>query len=140
MQNLIKILIICMLLSVAVTLLPVIQNAFAKVGFTLAGDNSTKKCFDKPPPSMVFRPHYANVNPNNPFAYVTGQVIETHVSHEDFYFDHYSHDSNFIVLLNDPFYNLNSIANEVGRTGKLLMEMEWEIGFHNDGRTDRCPK
>src|SRR5262245_37603126 len=139
MQNQITALIICMLLTVAVTLSPVIQNAFAKDIQTLAGDTSKDKCKEGSP-SMVFRPHYANVIPNNPFAFVTGQVIETHVSHEDFYFDHYSHDSNFKVLLNDPFYNLNSPSNEMGKSGKLLMEMEWEIGFHNDGRTDRFPK
>ena len=70
---------------------------------------------------------------------MAGQVVDTHVSNEDFYFDHYSHDNIFMVLLNDQFINLNSPSNAKDKNGKLLMEMEWEIGFHNNGRADRFP-
>ena len=85
--------------------------------------------------------------PDKPNISVNGKIMETHVSNEDFYFDHNSHDSNFKVLLDDKFYNLNSQSNSKldnqsnsKLAGKLLMEMEWEIGTANDGRTDRFPK
>ena len=88
---------------------------------------------------LSLRPHYAIVMPDRPNISVNGKIMETHVSNEDFYFDHNSHDSNFKVLLNDQFQNLNSQSNSK-LAGKLLMEMEWEIGTANDGRTDRFPK
>ena len=68
----------------------------------------------------VLRPHYANVITNKPITFAAGQVVETHVSNEDFYFDHYSHDNIFMVLLNNQFYNLNSPANSKDKNGKLL--------------------
>ena len=131
--------ILCAILA-SILLLPlIIDNSFAIPVKTLAGETSAGKCNDKPPTSAVLRPHYANVITNKPITFAAGQVVDTHVSNEDFYFDHYSHDNIFLVLLNDQFSNLNSPSNAKDKNGKLLMEMEWEIGFHNTGRADRFP-
>ena len=135
------------LMLVSGIILPVIINkASAVPSTTLAGVSSVGKC-NEGTSSAIFKPHYAIVMPDKPNISVNGKIMETHVSNEDFYFDHNSHDSNFKVLLDDKFYNLNSQSNSKldnqsnsKLAGKLLMEMEWEIGTANDGRTDRFPK
>ena len=104
-----------------VLLLIPVSNASAIPSTTLAGESSIGKCKEGGEADL-FRPHYALVNPNRPDVFVTGQVFETHVSNEDVFFDHYSHDNTFHVLLNnkssEPFsrletidYDLNSPSN-----------------------------
>ena len=130
-------------------LIPV-SNASAIQSTTLAGESSKGKCKEDSLADL-FRPHYAVVYPNRPDVFVTGQVFETHVSNEDVFFDHYSHDNTFHVLLNnkssEPFsrletrdYDLNSPSNNKDDKGNLLMEMELEINYENNGGTERFPK
>jgi len=130
-------------------LIPV-SNASAIPTTTLAGESSIGKCKEGGEADL-FRPHYALVNPNRPDVFVTGQVFETDVSYEDVFFDHYSHDNTFKVLLNnkssEPFsrletrdYDLNSPSNSKDDKGNLLMEMELEINYENNGGTERFPK
>lgn len=102
----------------------------------------------------LISPEYTPVFPSDPQVQVEGIVVESHVSHADLPSDHTSHDSNFHVLLDPPFYNLNSLSNEhlnplylqqtptplPSQSSPLIMEMEWEIGTTNNGETDRFPK
>ena len=143
---------ICLILASIVTVPVIFYDVFAiPSAVTLANpiQTSAGKCSFENDASAYLTPHYALVEPNRPNIFVTGGVWETHVSNEDVYFDHYSHDNTFKVILDDKFYDLNSRSNNKfkynntpnNQTGKdkLLMEMELEIGTANDGRTDRFP-
>lgn len=143
---------ICLILASIVTVPVIFYEVFAiPSAVTLANpiQTSAGKCSFENDASAYLTPHYALVEPNRPNIFVTGGVWETHVSNEDVYFDHYSHDNTFKVILDDKFYDLNSRSNNKfkfnnepnNQTGKdkLLMEMELEIGTANDGRTDRFP-
>ena len=143
---------ICLILASIVTVPVIFYHASAiPSSVTLAKpiQTSAGKCSFENDASAYLTPHYALVDPNRPNIFVTGGVWETHVSNEDVYFDHYSHDNTLKVILDDKFYDLNSRSNnkykfnntpnnETGKD-KLLMEMELEIGTANDGRTDRFP-
>lgn len=74
-------------------------------------------------------PHWATVNDETPVV-VEGIVDYSRVTHEDYPFDHITHDSNFGVKV-DPTYQplvQKGPGNEQGE-----MEMEWETkGFPSD--------
>ena len=114
---------------------------------TTGGNVSSKdKCFEGGPAGVNrIRPHYAEIHGS---LTVEGTVVESHVSHEDVPFDHWSHDRVWHVKLDPRLSYLNSFSNDplpgTLRSSKnpadKSMEMEWEIGTVNDGRTDRFPK
>lgn len=71
------------------------------------------------------RPHWVTVQ-GDEYQFAQGQVIGSKVTHEDYPFDHESHDWNVEVALDDNYKRLSSTANEQ-RGGKHLIEIEWEM-------------
>ena len=105
-----------------------------------SGDATARGCRDGGFQNMNrVNPHYVSVLPGNVQTEVTGEIRESKVTHEDWPFDHTSHDRTALVKVDPGLENLNSEVNF--REGSdLLLEFEWEIGSVNDGRTDRFPK
>jgi len=56
-----------------------------------------------------------------------GTVTKSFVSHEDWPFNHNSHDWNFDVELDEPYYGLYGCQNVIGRRPE--MECEWEVAY-----------
>src|SRR6478672_5558901 len=108
-----SILIVSFALANIMFLSSISNNVYAVPSTTGAGISSKDKCFEGGDHEINrIRPNYALVNPSNPFREVTGTVVESHVSHKDLPFNHWSHDSNFHVQLDPAFQNLNSLGND----------------------------
>ena len=68
----------------------------------------------------------------------------TTIAHHEWPFNHKSHDNNFHVMLDKKYTGLASKNHPTvppnSNFGQRVMEMEWEIGTDNTGKTDRFPK
>ena len=124
---------------------PAINSVFAAPSVTGDGVTSSGQgCKDisLTDPVGPMDPHYVAVL--EPFEKMQGLNVESHVNFEDLPFDHKSHDFNFFLILDDIFKKKHSNSNDridpKNPNSPQMMEMEWEIGTVNDGRTDRFPK
>jgi hypothetical protein len=94
-------------------------------------------------PLLPIHPEWVTVKPY-PYDTVVAEGVVTssriNVAHHEWPFSHKSHDNNFHLLLDPKYTGLASVNHPKNENGQRTMEMEWEIGTANDGRTDRFPK
>ena len=83
-------------------------------------------------------PQWVSVNPGD-FPFIAEGVVKSvSITHEDWPFNHFSHDFNFDVVLDPLYRGLYSDAAKV-INGEPVIENEWEIGYNNYRDTDRFP-
>jgi hypothetical protein len=81
-------------------------------------------------------PQWVSVESEDRAMIVEGIVRTTSVTHEDWPFNHYSHDQNFDIELDPNYIGLASDANTIGIVNPMI-ESEWEIDYENYGHADR---
>jgi hypothetical protein len=85
-------------------------------------------------------PQWVSVDPSDVPVVVEGIVSLSKVSHDEFPFNHQSHDQNTDVIVDPQYIGLVGSSNDKINSQPRIMEMEWEIGTANTGITDRFPK